>query len=137
MAPTIVCVAFLLMAWFTPSAGRLLADRHFKRYASEYDAVVTEIRNNRDFRSAELDVVKTKHQADKVRAVKAARCEDGSVIIAFLVDAKVPLLHEGYVYQDFSDGGTCISDTARPENNWPYIRLISGHWYHFSDQPGL
>jgi len=137
MMPALVCLTFMLIAWFTPGGGRLLADRQFKKHLSEYEEVISEIRNTENFRTAELDVIRTKHRTDKVRAIKAARCSDGTMVVAFLLNTNVPLLHEGYVYKGYKDSDTCIKESARIENNWPYVRPVTGNWYHFSDQPGL
>jgi K+ transporter len=137
MLPTVVCAAIMLVAWFVPKFGRHLADRQFKRSLSKYQEVVAEIKNTQNFRSPELNIVSTGHQVYGVRAIKAARCADGTVVVAFLLDVNVPLLHEGYVYDGSQENTTCLGEKAKPENNWPYIRPVIGSWFHFSDQPGL
>lgn len=135
--PGLVCLAFILIGRFTPTVGRYLADRQFKKHLPEYELVVSEIRNSKQFHSTDLEMIKTSQRAYNVRAIKAARCEDGQVIVALLLDTQVPLLHEGYVYVDLKNGDACIKNSARPENNWAYIRPLTPGWYHFSDQPGL
>ena len=137
MLPTVVCAAIMLVVWFVPTVGRKLADRQFERNLSKYEEVVAEIKNTENVRSPELNVINTSHKVYGVRAIKAARCADGTVVVAFLLDVDVPLLHEGYVYNGSQENITCLETKAKPERNRPYTRPVVGNWFHFSDQPGL
>ena len=137
MLPTVACGAIMLVAWFIPTFGRQLADRQFKRNLTKYEEVVEEIKHTEHFRSPELKIVNTSHQVSGVRAIKAARCADGTVVVAFLLDVDVPLLHEGYLYKDSPGSTTCVEGKTKLESNLPYTRPIIGNWFHFSDQPGL
>jgi len=140
-APMFLCFAFLLVVWFIPAAGRKIADKDFERHSEDYMEVVSEIRNGpSSYDSAanrSLAIIETKNMPRGVRAIKGIRCENGAVVAAFLLNTDVPLLHEGYVYKGYDEGDSCIKPEMKLEENWPYIRHVSGGWYHFSDQPGL
>jgi hypothetical protein len=86
---------------------------------------------------ARLSIIDVKKLPTHVIRIKAARCSDGAVVVAFLTDTDVPLLHEGYVFKGYSDTNNCITADIRPEHQWPYVRHVIENWYHFSDQPGL
>jgi hypothetical protein len=85
----------------------------------------------------QFDVLKERHRELNVRLLLVARCDDGNVAVAFLLDTDVPLLHEGYVFEGYREDGHCGSEALRLARNWPYVRHVSGPWYHFSDEPGL
>ena len=142
MVPTIVCVIFILVDRYTPAAGRFLADRQFKAHLTEYNEVVAEIRNTKNLQSAALvEMVRARHLEyllHNVRSIKAERCEDNSIIVTFVLNTRVMLLHEGYLYKDYDNASAnCAKEDVRPENKWPYLRPVVDNWYHFSDQPGL
>lgn len=139
MVPALICLASIVIAWFTPAVGRLLADEIFKRRLAEYTEVIEEIQNDKKTIAANgnLIAVDPRNPPHDVRAVRALRCHDGALIAEFLLDTKVPLVHDGYVYKGYEENNACMSLTVRPEKRWPYVRHVSGNWYHFSDQPGL
>jgi len=141
MVPGLICFAFVVAAWFAPSVGRSLADRQFSKHLSEFTGSVKEIRSgassSEGLTGSSFTIVDVKYAPDHVRAVKVARCDDGDVVAAFLMDTDVPLLHEGYVYKGYAQTSGCNNKVGAIEDNWPYVRRVSGNWYHFSDEPGL
>src|SRR5947207_15124120 len=44
MMPALVCLAFILSAWFAPPMGRFIADWEFRRHLVEYVRVVDDVR---------------------------------------------------------------------------------------------
>jgi hypothetical protein len=141
MLPSVVCLTCLVAACFAPFAGRLISDWRFGTRLSEFTEAVDEIKkdqaNSANLDTSSLTIIQPKYTPDRVRLIKAAGCKDGSVVAAFVLDTKVPLLHEGYVYKGYDENNSCIKKLMRPEENWPFVRYIKGSWYHFSDQPGL
>jgi hypothetical protein len=138
MTPALLCLAFMLSAWCTPPLGRIIADWQFRRHMNEYDEFVARFRKGPipkgcDTRLGAIDV---KHLPHHTRVVLAACCSDGSVVVGFLSDTDVPLLHEGYVFKGYGERNSCVADSMKPENKWPYVRPVTGKWYHFSDKPG-
>jgi len=140
-APMFMCLAFMLITWLTPTVGRLIADRHFRKRSEEFMQVVGEIKNGpRSYDAAtntSLAIIETQHPPRGVRAIKGIRCDSGAVVAAFLFSTDVPLLHQGYVYKGYNEGDPCIKQGMKLDENWPYVRHVDGNWYHFSDQPGL
>lgn len=133
MMPALTCLAFISSAWLTPPLGRLIADRQFRRHLSEYIRVADELKSGEiscpDSCRTRLGVINVGHQPAHVRAILAARCNDGSaVVVAFLIDTHVPLLHEGYVFEGYEDGNSCIKDSMKPEHRWPYMRQVMDRW---------
>lgn len=141
MMPAAACLAFILAGRLTAPAGQLVTNWEFKREVSQYLRVVDELRSGAIVCetpcSAKLAALKSADRPLRVRALKAARCNDGTVVVAFLADSDVPLLHEGYVFKGYEETNSCVTDSMRPEKIWPYVRHVAGSWYHFSDQPGL
>jgi hypothetical protein len=141
MLPALICLVFMLLAWFTPPFGRWIADWRFRRHLNEYARVVREVKDGPNSYDASanagLAIIEVSNLPRHVRAIKGIRCNNGSVVAAFLLDTDVPLLHEGYVYKGYEEGDSCIKESMMLQNNWPYIRHVTGSWYHFSDEPGL
>jgi hypothetical protein len=138
--PALVCAAFLATSWWlAPPLGRFLGDLRFRKHLSEYQNVVNEVHGDEGFAppsvGAGWTIYEPRQRPIYVKAVEVGRCDDGSVVIAFLSDTDAPLLHEGYVYEGFGNG--CESADVSPEKRWPYVRPVIQNWYHFSDQPGL
>jgi hypothetical protein len=141
MMPALVCLAFILSAFLTPPMGRAIADWNFKRHATEYLKIVDGVKSGAiscgPQCDARLQVFKAANTPANIRALMGARCDDGEVVVAFLIGTDVPLLHEGYFFKDYEDTNPCIKDAMRPDKKWAYVRPVAGKWYHFSDQPGL
>jgi hypothetical protein len=75
-----------------------------------------------------------------VRNIWGVHCDDGGAIVLFLFDTDVPLLHEGFFFKDYGARSNCEAKSLSPELGWPrapYVRHVTAHWYHWSDQPGL
>jgi hypothetical protein len=142
MGPALICLAFLSGGtWLTRPMGRLIADWRFAESSGEYIKVVDEVRDGTISCPAEcrqkLTVLEAKGLPNRTRAIIAARCDTGAVVVGFLLDVDAPLVHEGYVYKGYQESDACILEAMRPEQRWPYVRHVRGNWYHFSDQPGL
>jgi hypothetical protein len=67
-----------------------------------------------------------------IRDVWGAHCDDGGVMVLFLINSDVPLLHTGYIFEGYGEGSSCNKVPIKPESKL-YIRPIIGQWYHFSD----
>jgi hypothetical protein len=115
----------MLVAWFVPTFGRRLADRQFKKNLPEYEEVIGEIKSAENFRSPELNIVRTNHRVYGVRAIKAARCGDGTVVVAFLLDVNVPLLHEGYFYNGSQENTLAEKGKPSPRTTG---HTFAGYW---------
>lgn len=104
MMPMVICLTFLAAAWLSKSVGRFVADWQFARYSSEYLLVVDDVRNGRISCPAEcgmkLTVIEVMPMPTHVRAILAAHCNNNVVIVGFLSDIDVPLVHEGYFYRE-------------------------------------
>lgn len=136
VAPSSICLAFFLSFYLSRAWGISVADARFSARIDNYLNIVHALQNDSAFQSRTWKLINVAGGLQGIRAVKAARCEDGGVVAAFLLSTKVPFLHEGYVYEGYSDEAKCL-DQVRPSLAWPYTRHLSGSWYHFSDQPGL
>ena len=141
IVPALACVAFIASTWMAPPIGRFVADWEFGRHLNEYSRVVNDVRNGvlscATPCQGRFSLVEMRNRPKHIKALKAAQCSNEAVAVAFVIDTDVPLLHEGYVFRDFDESVACATDAVKLENNWPYIRHVSGQWYHFSDQPGL
>lgn len=143
MAPALLCLTFMSSGWIIPPPiGRAVRDWRFTRHLDQYNRVVDGVRNGAISCShgpcgAEFDSIDVKYRPPQVRTISAARCSEDAVVVVFLIDADVPLLHHGYVYRRYTEADTCVRGDLRPERRWPYLRHVVGDWYHFSDQPEL
>jgi hypothetical protein len=144
-APALLCLAFIIGGFeLTPSMGAHISDWRFKRNLDQFSKVVGELRNKVASCTGpcdgEMALIKGVSVPVHVQAVWGGHCDDGGVIVLFLLDTDVLLLHEGYFFKDYGEGSDCALQSVSPELGWPhapYVRHITGHWYHFSDQPGL
>ena len=138
--PAFACLAITLSGWLAAPVGRFIADARFKRHLPEYSAVVDQIRDGSiscpPTCNTRLEILDIKQRPYYTRSVLAARCSDGPLMVSFLLDVGVPLLHEGYMFKD-ENGARCSTDAMRMEVKCPYVRHVIGNWFHFSDQPGL
>lgn len=141
MVPTMLCLAFGLSGLLTPRLGHIIADRKFERHQAEYFKIVEGVKNGTlpcgPTCSDKLTVFQAASLPSHTRALIGARCDNGEVVVAFLADTDVPLLHEGYLFKGYEENSACFTDAMRPEKKWAYVRQVAGRWYHFSDQPGL
>ena len=141
MMPTLLCLAFLLSARLTVRLGQRIKDQEFETRESEYLKVVDGVKNGTipcgPSCNAKLTVFQTANLPPNVRVLIGARCDNGQVVVAFLANTDVPLLHEGYVFKGYDENSSCVTEAMRPENKWAYLRHVTERWYHFSDQPGL
>jgi hypothetical protein len=91
--------------------------------------------------SPNVEEIKATSRPAQVRDIFGTRCDDKGVIVLFLMDTDVLLLHEGYFFKDYGKNSNCNAPSVSPEEEgWPrihYVRHISGNWYRFSDQPGF
>ncbi len=143
MAPALICLTFMAGGWIIPPPiGRAVRDWQFTRHLDRYNKVVDGVRNSAISCShgpcgAKFDSIDVKYRPPQVRVIQAARCSEDAVVVVFLIDADVPLLHHGYAYRRYTEANTCVTEDMRPERRWPYLRHIVGDWYHFSDQAVL
>jgi len=144
--PALVCLAFILGSLYLPSPiGRRISDRMFERHLGDYARVVDNFRNGsvRCANSCNGNVQKLEGTIlpAHVLDIWGAHCdESGGVILLFLQDTDVPLLHRGYMFRDYEEGSDCSKQYGSRElagSRFPYVRQIEGHWYRFSDQPGF
>ncbi|MDR3565611.1 MAG: hypothetical protein P4N59_29805 [Negativicutes bacterium] len=140
--PSLMCFTFLVTTWYTAvPIGQSVADWEFKRHLNEYLKVVEDFKSGRipclHGCNGEFDRLDTGDGLKHVKFLLAARCEGGTVGVAFIADTDVILLHEGYFFKSYGDGSACSADPFSLEKKWPYVRHVEGQWYHFSDEPGL
>ena len=141
MMPGLLSLAFLLCSEASAPVGSRIADWQFKRRLPQYTAVVNEFKEGvvsciTPCRGT-LGVLQAPSPPRGIRALRGARCDDGNVVIAFLLDTRVPLLHEGYIFNGMKEQQKCNGGSLEPEKNWQYVRRVVGDWYHFSDEQGL
>jgi len=137
-----MCLAFPVSTWLTAvPIGRSIADWEFKRHLNEYVRVVEDFKSGRipcgTQCNGSFHRLHVKDQPKNIMFLEAARCNDGTVGVAFLVDSDVPLLHEGYFFKGYGDGSDCSAHPWSLDKKYPYVRYVEGEWYHFSDEPGL
>ena len=143
--PALVCLVFILCGFgITPSMGRYISDWQFKKNLDQYSIVVDNFRTGiiscTSSCNGDVEVIGVTSRPVRIRDIWGARCDDRGVIVLFRFDTDVPLLHEGYFFRDYGENSNCGIRSVSPELGWPhtpYVRHITGHWYHFSDQPGL
>jgi hypothetical protein len=143
--PSLVCLVFTLGGFvITPTLGRYISDYIFEKHLDQYSRVVDNLRNGTisctSACNADVEVIEVTSRPEHIRDIWGARCDDNGVIVLLRIDTDVPLLHEGYFYKDYGESSNCGLRSVSPEFGWPhtpYVRQIIGHWYHFSDQPGL
>ncbi len=142
--PSAVCLGVLMALHFASALGDVISDRMFEKHIDEYHRVVNGVRNGSlscaAACNAELAMIEARIRPPYIQEVLGARCNDGGIIVLFLVDTDVPGLHEGYFFKDYGKSSDCNVRSVSPELGWPhvpYIRHITGQWYRFSDQPGL
>jgi hypothetical protein len=143
--PALVCLAFILCTYYLASPmGRSISDWRFERHLAEYSRVVDGLRNGTISCATpcngNVEVINATNRPAKIRAIWGARCDDNGVIVLFLVDTDVPLLHEGYFFKDYGENSNCNTRSVSPEQGWPhvpYVRHIAGMWCRFSDKPGF
>jgi hypothetical protein len=139
-----VCLAFLLCALWTAPVAQYVSDWMFQRHLGDYSRVVDAFKNG-DVSCASLcngavEVVETAIPPPHIRNVWGAHCDDGGLVVSFLVKTDVPLLHEGYLYRTYGESSDCAKGRQSREFRWPYLfyrRHIAGNWYRISDQPGF
>jgi hypothetical protein len=140
--PALMCLAFLVTTWFAAaSLGQFIADWEFKRHLSEYLNVVEGLKSGRipcgNGCNGTFVTLHLKEQPKNIKFLEAARCNDGTVGVAFFVDTDVILLHEGYFFKGYGDDSDCSAHPWSLDKKYPYVRHVGGQWYHFSDKPGL
>jgi hypothetical protein len=136
--PALVCLAFILCAYYFASpVGRYISDRMFERHRGDYARVVDNFRDGSllcaSSCNGDVKAIEATSLPAHVRDIWAAHCDGSGVIVLFLLDTDVPLLHHGYVFRDYEEGSDCSKRFGSHE----YVRQIEGHWYRFSDQPGF
>jgi hypothetical protein len=139
--PALVCLAFILSAYFTPPIGKFISDWRFEKHLAEYSRVVDGLRNGSIRCDAPCKAtsggVGPASQAAHLRVLEWSRCNDGGIFVSFFVPIDVPLVHIGYLFKGYGENSDCIAAAATLEKSFLYIRHVTGRWYHFSDQPDL
>jgi hypothetical protein len=141
MSPALLCLTFVFASRFAPPLARLITDGEFMRHIDEYSAVVDGVKSGAISCDApcstRLRFIQGGRRPFGIASVKAARCANGGVVLVFLRNTQVPLLHEGYAFEGYEPNDSCVTSAMRPEKLWSYVRNVTGDWYHFSDEPGL
>jgi hypothetical protein len=145
-APAVTCFVLIILALeVPPPIGRRIADWRFEKNLDPYSKVVSDLRNgvisctdlcNGEVRPIQITSSKPRH----IAGTWGAHCDDNGVIVLFLANTDVPLLHEGYYFRDYGQRSNCGTRNVSPDSGWPhvsYVRHVTGNWYHFSDQLGL
>lgn len=143
--PALVCLAFIVCThYFASPIGRYISDWRLERHVAEYSRVVEGLRNGTISCATpcngNVEVIEATSRPAHIQVIWGARCDDNGVIVLFLVDTDVPLLHEGYFFRDYGEKSNCNTRSVSPDVGWPhvpYVRHITGQWYRFSDQPGF
>ena len=143
--PAVICFAFILIGFeIIPSLGRRLTNSLLDKNLNTYSRVVDDFRKGTisctGSCNASIELLQVPSRPPHVRDIWGARCDDSGVVVLFRLNTDVPLLHEGFLFKDYGEVSNCGVQALSPEVGWPhtpYVRHIVGHWYHFSDQPGL
>jgi|ERR1700733_13668981 hypothetical protein len=143
--PALVCLAFILCSFYVASPiGRYISDGMFEKHLGDYARVVDNFRNGNVLCASscngDVKVIEATSLPAHVRDIWGTHCDDSGLIVLFRLDTDVPLLHEGYMFKDYKESSDCSKRFGSREFVWshlPYVRHIAGHWYRFSDQPGL
>jgi len=141
LAPALVCTAFVLSCFYLPSPiGRHISDWRFGKHVTEYSRVVDGFRSGaiscRTPCEGRSDVIEATDRPAHIRDIWGVRCDDGGLLVLFRVNTDVPFLHEGYLFKGYGEKSDCNTGSEKPEKRF-YLRLITGRWYSFSDQPGF
>jgi hypothetical protein len=143
--PALVCLAFILCTYYLISPiGQYISDWRFEKNLAEYSKVVDDLKNGTIACAipcnAKFGMIKAPSQPALIRNISGARCNDNGVVVLFLSDTDVPLVHVGYLYKDYGEKSDCLSRSLAPDEgtpHLPYLRHITENWYRFSDQPGF
>lgn len=142
--PLVFLVLLAVGLWQGDAIGRSISNWYFGRHLDAYARVVNDFRNGtsscQTTCNAKMETLDVKDPPALVGAIWGAHCDDGGVIVLFLGNWDVILMHEGYFFKDYASTSNCETHHVSPELGWPqvpYVRQINGHWYHFADQPGL
>lgn len=137
MMPSVLSFMTLAIPFLTQPVGVAFADWKFKNARAQYMSVVQALAHSDSPFSTEYTLVSVTNLPPHVRAVRVAKCGDGSIAVEFLIASDVPLLHSGYVSEGYSDTSDCAKTNLAPSQIWPYVRPVVEKWYHFSDSPIL
>jgi hypothetical protein len=143
--PALVCGAFILCWFYLASpTGRYLSDRIFERHLGDYARVVDNFKSGSVLCASackgDINAIETTDLPAHVLKILGTHCDGNGVVVLFLRDTDVPLLHEGYMFKDYEEGSDCSKRFGARDFVWlhlPYVRPIEGHWYRFSDEPGF
>ena len=143
--PSLVCLVFLVVGVeIMPPICRDISDWVFLKHLDPYSRIVDNLKNGRvscaNACDGKLETINVTSRPAHVRDIWGARCDDDGAIVLFRMDTDVLLLHEGYFFKDYRETSNCGRQAMSPEVGWPhvpYVRHITGHWYRFSDKPGL
>jgi hypothetical protein len=143
--PALICLALFIVGWgIMPPIGRYIKVLWFDKNLDAYSKVVAEFRTGAisctNSCTASMELVQVASRPARVRNIWGVHCDDGGAIVLFLLNTDVPLVHEGFFFKDFGTRSNCEVKSLAPESGWPhvpYVRHVTGQWYHWSDQPGL
>jgi hypothetical protein len=135
MGPALLCIAFISSMMICRKIGVWVAvdDWQFKKQMADFVKTVDSIKSGDVPCSPSLTLIDIKNLPRHIRAVDAACCPDGSMIVEFHLATGIPLVHTGYLFKNYTETNNCIADNMRPEQRWHYLHHITGNWYKFSD----
>lgn len=144
-APAVICVASIALGILVPpSIGQYIADSVHNKDLNTYSRIVEDFKKGAIACTSpcngNLELVQVVSQPVRVRDILGAHCDDNGAIMLFQIGTDVPLLHEGFFFRDYGSLSDCGMRGLSPGESWPhtpYVRHISGHWYHYSNRSGL
>ena len=134
----LICIAMLVTTWYLSAPmGHRIADWYFKCNIASYNRVVEEIRSGRahcqENCSGSVQWMQADTRGTGTGRVYSIHCNDGGVVVLFLSETDVPLLHTGFEFRDYGPNRDCHEETFLPENrHYDYdVTHITGPWYRF------
>ncbi len=139
ICPALLCLAFLLGTLAAPASAAAWRERQFVRNHQEYDRIVSGVRDGSLFHSdGELRCDDSNTcpiaagYAESPLAPSVYKCKSGEVQVWFPINRRVPSLHEGFIFKEYSESSPCALGLAASDTHPTTFKHIEGNWYSYS-----